>query len=104
MTCYWYGGIVCFACFGRSFLLCVFTASIFLKNGLRVPFVSLLCRNISFELSSKAKRNQETSSQKHMLSRSRVVKYRFIQVKFTTAEKQDWNIEQVTSGSWRFLN
>ena len=49
--------------------MCVFTASIFLKNGIGVPFVSLLCRNISFELGSKPKRNQETSSQKHMLSR-----------------------------------
>ena len=38
-------------------------------NGLRLPFVSLLCGNISFELSSKPKRNKETSSQKHMLSR-----------------------------------
>ena len=43
----------------------------FRHNGLRLPFVSLLCRKISFELSSKPKRNQETSSQKHMLSRGR---------------------------------
>ena len=63
------GGIVCFAYFGRLWLLlCVFTSSIFLKNGLRVPVVKSSLPNISFELNSKPKRNQETSSQKHLLS------------------------------------
>ena len=57
---------------------------------------------MSFELSSKPKRNQETSSQKHMLSLG-VVKYRFIQAKSTTTEKRDWNMEQVTSGFGDFF-
>ena len=32
-----------------------------------------------------------------------VVKYRFIQVKSTTTEKRDWNMEQVSGGSSRFF-
>ena len=74
----------------------------FPHNGLRLPFVSLLCRNISFELSSKPKRNQETSSQKHMLSRG-CCGIPLHSGEIYNYKNEDWNMEQVTSGSYRFF-